>query len=183
MKKIQSIQAALLCLGMLSVPAARAEMISKPDYKAGKTRISDVYKADKAACKSLSGNAKDVCEEETKGKEKVARAELEFSYTGKAADGNRVHVVKAKAAYEVAKEKCDDLAGNAKNVCVQEAKAAEQKALADAKMDKDISKAKKTDASEKMDADYKVAIEKCDALASEAKTGCVNSARARFGKN
>lgn len=127
MKKFQPIQAALVCMSLLSVFAVQAETMSKPDYKAGKTRINEVYKADKAACKSLSGNAK--------------------------------------------------------NVCVQEAKAAEQKALADAKMDKDISKAKKTDASEKMEADYKVAIEKCDALASEAKTGCVNSARARFGKN
>jgi hypothetical protein len=128
MKKIQSIQAALLCLGMLSVSAAPAEMISKPDYKTGKTRISDVYKTEKAACKSLSGNAKDVCQEEAKAKEKVARAELEFSYTGKAADQNKILVVKAETAYEVA-------------------------------------------------------IEKCDALANEAKTGCVNSARARFGKN
>jgi hypothetical protein len=182
MKKIQSIQAALLCMGMLSVSAAPAEMISKSDYKTGKTRISDVYKTEKAACKSLSGNAKDVCQEEAKAKEKVARAELEFSYTGKAADQNKILVVKAETAYEVAKERCDEQTGNAKDVCTQEAKATERKTLADLKMNKDISKAKKTHASEKMEADYKVAIEKCDALASEAKTGCVNSARARFGK-
>jgi hypothetical protein len=183
MKTRQTLHAALLCLGLLSLTAAQAEMMSKPDYKAGKTRISETYKADKAACHSQSGNVKDVCEEEAKGKEKVARAELEFSYTSKAADSNKVQVVKAKAAYEVSKEKCDDLAGNAKNVCVQEAKAAEQKALADAKMDKDINKAKKTDASEKMEADYKVAIEKCDGLAGDAKASCVTTAKGKFGKN
>jgi hypothetical protein len=182
MKTRQTLHAALLCLGLLSLTAAQAEMMSKPDYKAGKTRISETYKADKAACHSQSGNVKDVCEEEAKGKEKVARAELEFSYTSKAADSNKVQVVKAKAAYEVSKEKCDDLAGNAKNVCVQEAKAAEQKALADAKMDKDINKAKKTDASEKMEADYKVAIEKCDGLAGDAKASCVTAAKDKSGK-
>jgi hypothetical protein len=182
MKKYHSIQAALLCLSLLSVSAAQAEMISKSDYKAGKTRISDAYKTDKAACHSQSGNAKDVCEEEAKGKEKVARAELEYSYSGKASDSNKVQVVKVKAAYEVAKEKCDDLAGNAKNLCVQEAKAAEQKALADAKMDKDINKAKKTDASEKLEADYKVAIEKCDGLAGDAKASCVTAAKGMSGK-
>ena len=32
---------------------------------------------------------------------------------------------KADATYNVAKEKCDDKAGNAKDVCVQEAKAIE----------------------------------------------------------
>lgn len=78
---------------------------------------------DKAACHSQSGNAKDVCEEEAKGKEKVARAELEYSYSGKAADSNKVHVAKAKAAYEVAKEKCDDLAGDAKAGCMGAARA------------------------------------------------------------
>ena len=126
MKKYQPIQTALLCMSLLSVFAVQAETISKPDYKAGKTRISETYKADKAACHSL--------------------------------------------------------AGNAKNVCVQEAKAAEQKALADAKMDKDINKAKKTDASEKMEADYKVAIEKCDGLAGDAKASCVTAAKGMSGK-
>jgi hypothetical protein len=118
-----SLRLALLCMSLLAVSATQAQNMSKPDYKAGKTRISETYAADKAACQSQSGNAKDVCKEEAKGKEKVARAELEFSYTGKAADANKVHVVKAKAAYEVAKEKCEDLAGDAKSSCVAAAKA------------------------------------------------------------
>ena len=182
MQNIKTFTAAIVCASLVPLSAALAQTMNKADFKANKTRISETYKADKAACHSLAGNAKDVCEEEAKGKEKVARAELEFSYSGKAADSNKVHVVKAKAAYEVAKEKCDELAGNAKNVCVQEAKAAEQKALADAKMDKDISKAKKTDASEKMEADYKVAIEKCDGLAGDAKASCVTAAKGMSGK-
>ena len=90
-------------------------------------------------------------------------AELEYGYTGKAADRNKVLVVKAESAYAVAKERCDDKAGNAKDVCVKEAKAVETKALADAKMGKEIGEAKKDAAADKLDADYKVAIEKCDA--------------------
>jgi hypothetical protein len=38
----------------------------------------------------------------------------------------------------VAKEKCDDQAGNARDVCRKEAKAVETKALADAKMGKQM---------------------------------------------
>lgn len=38
-------------------------------------------------------------------KEKVARAELEYSYTGKPGDQTKVLVAKAKSAYAVAKEK------------------------------------------------------------------------------
>jgi hypothetical protein len=35
---------------------------------------------------------------------------------------------------------------------------------------------------DKRDADYKVAIEKCDALAGTAKDTCVSGAKAQYGK-
>jgi hypothetical protein len=153
---------------VLLVSAAQAATITKADYEASKTRISADYKADKAACASLAANAKDICVEEAKAKEKVARAELEYSFTGKSKERNKVLVAKAESTYAVAKEKCDDKAGNDKDVCVKEAKAVEVKALADAKLGKEIGEARKDAADEKRDADYKVAIEKCDALAGDA---------------
>lgn len=178
-----NLTAALTIAAVLSFQSAHAADMTKADYQASKARISADYKVDKAACASLSGNAKDICHEEAKAKEKVALAEHEFAYTGKASDQNKVAVAKAEAAYAVAKEKCDDKAGNAKDVCVQEAKAAETKALTDAKMSKEISTTKKDGAEEKRDADYKVAAEKCDALAGDAKAACVSAAKTKFGKN
>ena len=173
----------LLVAALLVLPVAQAATMSKAEYKADKTRISADYKAYKAACASLAGNAKDICVEEAKAKEKVARAELEYSYSGKPGDQTKVLVAKAKSAYAVAKEKCDDKSGNDKNVCVKEAKAVETKALADAKMGKQIGEAKKDAAEEKRDADYKVAVEKCDAMAGDAKASCIAAAKAKFGKN
>ena len=41
-----------------------------------------------------------------------------------------------EATYDVAKEKCDELSGNSKDVCVKEANAALVKAKADAKVDR-----------------------------------------------
>ena len=157
--------------------------MARTEYSASKTRISADYKADKAVCAPMAGNARDICIEEAKGKEKVARAELEYGYTGKSRDQNKVLVAKAEASYAVAKEKCDDKAGNAKDVCVKEAKAVEVKALADAKMGKQIGEAKMDAAQEKRDADYKVAAEKCDAMAGDAKTSCMSMAKAKFGKS
>lgn len=177
------LKVSLACACLLALPVAYAANISKADYTAGKARISAGYKADRAACDGQSGNAKDVCVQEAKAKEKVALAELEYSHTGKPADRQKVLVARAESAYAVAKERCDDLAGNAKDVCVKEAKAVEVKALADAKMGKEIRDARQDAATEKLDADYKVAIEKCDALAGDAKTNCVAAAKARFGKN
>jgi hypothetical protein len=93
-----------------------------------------------------------------------------------------VAVAKAESTYAVAKERCDDLTGNPKAVCVKEAKAVEVKALADAKMGKEIGEARKDAAVDKRDADYKVAIEKCDAMAGDAKSSCVANAKTTYGK-
>ena len=205
MNKLNFLGTALLSASLLALPAAYAATLSKADYKAGKTRISAEYKTDKAACASQAANAKDICVQEAKGKEKVALAELEYAYTGKASDRTKVLVAKAESAYAVAKERCDDQSGNAKDVCIKEAKAVEIKALADAKMGKEIGEAKKDAAAdkrdadtkmgkeigeakkdaavEKLDADYKVAIEKCDALAGDAKSACIAAAKTKFGKN
>src|SRR5665647_1967730 len=129
MKTSFNLKASLVVAALLSQSVAQAATMSKAEYKADKTRISADYKADKAACAPLAGNAKDICVEEAKAKEKVARAELEYSYSGKPGDQTKVLVAKAKSAYAVAKEKCDDKSGNDKDVCVKEAKAVETKAL------------------------------------------------------
>ena len=183
MHKHFTLKASFVVASMLMLPLAHAASMSRADYTAAKTRISAEYKSDKAACASLAANAKDICVEEAKAKEKVALAELEYGYTGKAGDRTKVAVAKAESAYAVAKEKCDDQAGNAKDVCVKEAKAVETKALADAKMGTEIGEAKKDAAADKRDADYNVAVEKCDALAGDAKSSCIAAAKAKFGKN
>ncbi len=182
MNKFSTLRVSLLAAALLTSTASFAVAMSKVDYQAAKARIGADYKTDKAACASLAANAKDICIEEAKGKDKVALAELEYGYTGKSGDRNKTLVAKADAVYAVAKERCDDLAGNPKDVCVKEAKAVHIKSLADAKMGKEIMAAQKEAASDKRDADYKVAIEKCDALAGDAKTSCVNRAKASFGK-
>jgi len=176
-------QAPLMVAALMMMPLAQATTMSKSDYKLGKTRISADYKAQKASCATLSDNAKDICVEQAKATEKVARAKLEYSYTAKPADQTKVQVAMAESAYAVAKEKCDDQAGNAKDVCVTQAKAVETKALADIKMGKKIGEAEDDASQAKRDADYKVAAEKCDALSGDAKASCSAAAKARFGKS
>ncbi len=183
MNKTFALKHSLIVAALLALPLAQAANMARPDYKAAKSRISADYKAGKTACASMTDNAKDICVEEAKAKQKVARAELEYSYSGKTKDQNKVLVAKAEAAYSVAKEKCDDMKGNEKDVCVKQAKAVEIKALADVKMGKQIAEAKTDAAQDKRNADYKVAAEKCEALAGDAKTGCMASAKTQFGKS
>ncbi|RZI84370.1 MAG: hypothetical protein EOP38_09325 [Rubrivivax sp.] len=183
MIKTSTIQAAVLATCLCAAPWANAATtMSKAEYRAAKDRITETYKADKAACDKLTNNPKDVCVEEAKAKEKVAKAELEYSYTGKMSDRNHLAVVKAETAYEVAKEKCDDKSGNDKDVCVKEAKAAETKAKAEAKMNKEVGESAKETVDDKNDADYKVAKEKCDALSGDAKSSCMDKVKAHYNK-
>jgi hypothetical protein len=182
MTKTFQFQAALFVAAMLALPLVQSQTLTKADFEAGKTRISADYKTEKASCASFSGNGRDVCIEEAKAHEKVARAELQFGYTAKASDENKLHVVRAETAYDVAKEKCDDLAGNDKHVCVKEAKAIEVRSLTDARVTKQVGDARSDAAADVRNADYKVATEKCDALSGDAKTSCMASAKAKFHK-
>jgi hypothetical protein len=84
----------------------------------------------------LNGNAKDICVAEAKGKDNVAKADAEASYANTPKARESARVAHAKATYDVSVEKCDDLAGNRKDVCVKEAKAALVSAKADAKVDR-----------------------------------------------
>jgi hypothetical protein len=156
--------------------------MTKEQYDSNKKQISDTYKTDKKACDSQSGNAKDVCKKEAEAKEKNAKADLEFNYSGKQTDQEKATKVHAETAYDVAKEKCDDQKGNDKDVCVKTAKADKDKALADLKAGQKTAKAENAATKEKNDADYAVAKEKCDSLAGDAKSKCQSDAKAQYGK-
>lgn len=182
MNKTLLLKHSLVIAAMLAFPLAQAATMARSDYKAAKSRISATYKADKAACASFTANAKDVCIEQAKAKEKVARAELEYAYSDTTRNENKVLVAKAEATYAVAKEKCDDLSGNAKDVCVKEAKVVETQALADAKVGKKVNAAITDAAKDVTDAKYKAAAEKCESMSGDAKASCMANAKADAGK-
>lgn len=182
MTKRFTLRATLVVAAAFALPWAHAAVTTKADYDAGKARIEADFGTAKAACAGLAGNRNDICLEQAKGKEKVARAELEFAHTAKPADGAKVAVARADADYAVARERCDDTAGNVKDVCVQEAKAAQTKAMANAKLGEEVGASNRDANDAARDADYKVATEKCDALAGDARTSCVAAAKAKFGK-
>ena len=183
---------AAFCVAMST--GAMAGAMSKADYKAAKADIAAKYKADTAACTAMTGNAKDICVLEAKGRDKVARANLEASDTPSAAHRYDVRIAKADSAFAIAKERCDDFSGNAKDVCVKEAKSGYVAAKADAKLAEKtgdanaVARAKTTEArkdaaTEKRDADYAVAKEKCDAFAGDAKASCIKDAKARYSQS
>jgi hypothetical protein len=189
---------------MLFGASAVAQTVSSSDYQTGRSKIKSEYKVEKKSCSSLAGNAKDICVAQAKGKEKVAQAELYETYKPTLRTQYTVQVVKAEAAYDIAKQKCDDLAGNPKDVCVKEAKAAltaskadanvqmkttsanatanDKSAKANAAASKEVAEVRADASADKRAAQYKVEKEKCDALAAGAKDNCLTQAKANFGK-
>lgn len=87
-------------------------------------------------------------------------------------------VHQAKADYKAARAKCNELGGNAKDVCIKEAKAAEKSTLADAKAAKKSTDADASADADKRDAEFKVAREKCDSMSGTAKDICKKEAEA-----
>jgi len=174
------------------VLAGNAVAMSKTEIKTENDQIAAQYKSAKAQCDSLKANAKDICMAEATGANRVAKAELEAHKKDSPTTRYNVRVAKAEAAYAVANEKCDDLAGNAKDVCVKDAKAALTTAKTDAKADMKVgaanrgasetaTAARKDASQEKRDANYAAAKERCDTYAGEAKDRCITDAKARFG--
>lgn len=196
--------AAIGLLGLSFGSAAIAQTMTKEAYKVAKTVTANDYKAAKANCKLLKANAKDVCMAEAKGKENIALAELARMNMPSQKTRYDVRMATAQAIYSVSNELCDEQAGNAKDVCVKTAKAVRVRARADAKTElavvdaskayltstvaereqasKKVAEVRSDGAADKRTADYKVAVEKCDALAGAVKDQCVAEAKMRFGK-
>ena len=178
-----SLRATCVAALVLLSGAAQAAAMNKTEYTAARSQADVTYKTESGSCSAMAGNAKDICKLEAKGHLSVAKAEAEYAYSGKPDDMRKVSKAKIDAAYDVERERCDDQSGNGKDVCVKTAKATRDKALADLKLGKTVAAARTDAADAKRDADYKVAAEKCDALSSDAKTACINAAKAQFGKS
>ena len=170
---------AALC-GSGAAGAATAE--AKAAYVQARDSAAATYKAARARCDAITGNPKDVCVEEAKAARVRAEEEAGAFYknTLKAYTASRLKI--ASANYDLDKAKCGALAGNDKDVCISQAKATLIAAQADAKADKKAIEARSDARDDKRTAQYKVALEKCDAFAGAAKDSCVSTAKSQFGK-
>ena len=181
MRNIQmlvSAVAASICL----MASGSALATTKAEYHAAEDKAKAEYKVAEDKCGSLSGNAKDICKAEAKGNRKKAEAAAEADYKNTPKAREKAAIAAADADYDVAKEKCDDKAGNDKDVCVKEAKAAYTKAKGEAKATEKSTAAHKEAKEDTRDAEYKVAIEKCDGLAGDAKDTCQKNAKTKYHK-
>ena len=162
--------------------------MTKVEYTAQKDTISGDYKVSRDKCSSLKANAKDICVSEAKGVEKIAKAELQAAYEPSARHTEKLAMAKGDAAYDTAKEKCDDSSGNAKTICKKDAKAAHVKANDEARVVRISAETGKLNTGvrnmatkDENEANYKAANARCDSMAGTAKDTCTTDTKVKFG--
>lgn len=131
MKNFNS-SAIVLAIGLAFSVGVMAESMSKEQYKYLEKNLEAEYKAANARCDSLAGNANDICVAQAKGNMNITKSELAANYKPSVKTRYDASSAKADADYSVAIVKCNDKAGNNKDVCVKEATASKSHEIADA---------------------------------------------------
>jgi hypothetical protein len=155
---------------------------TRTDYSAALDRASVVYKDARAKCGPLTGHDKDMCVVEAKAVEKRAKASAEANYKGTIKARTDSQIANANADFMVAKVACDTKSGSEKSVCVKQAQATQVKLVADAKAHKTAVDARADAREDTRDAQYKVALAKCDAMSGTDKDTCLTSAKSAYAK-
>jgi hypothetical protein len=95
-------------------------------------------------------------------------------------DEYKAAVAHADATYKDARTNCGKLAGNDKDVCMKDAKAAHVAAIEDAKAHRKASDAMASARDSKLEAQYDAAKERCDALEGDRKDACIADAKVKY---
>lgn len=111
---------ALACLAFGGV-ALGAEM-SQQEYRAAKKEISALHQEERAACKTMQGNAFDICIEKARGREQISSAELEERYQPSEQNRFQISMANAEAEYGLAKQNCKKWADQAQMNCHEDAR-------------------------------------------------------------
>lgn len=89
-------------------------------------------------------------------------------------------ITRADADYKAAKENCKGQQGNDKDVCLKEAKANYVQAKSDATAARKAQVARADARDDKIDAQYAVAKQKCEALTGDAEDACIAQAKLKY---
>ena len=140
------------------------------------------YKAAKARCDLIAGNPHDLCIAEAKAARVRVEEEAEAAYKNTLSAYTQARMRIASANFDRDKVRCAAVTGNDRDVCLEQAKATLVAAQADAKADRKSIEARLDAREDKLAAQYRVALEKCDAYAGAVKDQCVSAAKTQFGK-
>jgi hypothetical protein len=129
MRKILGIATALAVIAWTDALAAE---MTRSEYKAREGHILAAYEADRQKCGAGIGDGVDLCVAKARAARKVASAELEAAYKPSLATNYDAAIARAQAAYSITNEECNDKDAMTRKVCERVAKAALERAEAEA---------------------------------------------------
>lgn len=124
------------CLAAMGLAVMAGGSLGKDAFRAAQDRIEAQAQAQQKACGRFQGNARDICEAQAKGREKVAKAQLKAQYRPSPEAEKLAKVTRAEADYDVAKLRCAALKDPARDRCIDQAKDAREAAIRLAKVEK-----------------------------------------------
>lgn len=164
--------------GVAQQPAPDAKTVHQQALDAAET----AYDAAKLRCDALAGIPHEICVADARAVRVRAEEEANAAYTNTLAAYTKARMRIASAYYERDKTRCGAAVGNDREVCLRQAKATLVATQADARADRKAIEARLDAQDAKIDAEYRVALQKCDAYAGDVKEGCVSTARTAYGK-
>jgi hypothetical protein len=177
---------ALLIVGAALLWSAhvRAQVVpdAKTAHQVARDSAATNYKAARARCDLVTGNPHDVCMAEAKAERVRVEEEAGAAYKNTLKSYTQARMRIADANYDRDKARCGAVTGNERDVCLKQAKATLIAAQADARADRKMIEARTDARDDKLAAQYRVALEKCDAFAGAVKDQCVNAAKTAYGK-
>jgi hypothetical protein len=121
-----------IALAVFASGGASATEMTRSEYKARGAHILANYEADRQKCGAGIGDGVDLCVAKARGARKVANAELEAAYKPSLANNYDAAIARAQAAYSITNEECNDKDAMTRKVCERVAKAALERAEAEA---------------------------------------------------
>jgi hypothetical protein len=178
-------------LGLACCAGAAAQVFSSNDYQAREQLIAARHRSALAGCAPLTGHAQAVCLAEAESGEKIARAGLAADYRPSVKARHYALLVAADSRHAVARVRCNEYEGIARNTCEVQAtaartvarelagaelKAAAASALARAQSAEDLEEA----GGETFDTRYEAARLQCDGYVDRLRERCLLQTREQF---
>lgn len=159
-------------------PAPEAKTVYQQAMDAAEAAYDDA----KVRCDALAGVPHEICVADARAARVRVEEEAGAAYKNTLAAYTQARMRIASAYYERDKTRCGAALGNDRDVCQRQAKATLVASQADARADRKAIEARLEAQDARIDAEYRVALQKCDAFAGDVKEGCVSTTRTAYGK-
>lgn len=107
-------------------------LMTRQDYGQARQALESESRTAFARCRTLEAHERGLCRAAARGDDRVHKAELEARYRGTVEAAADLRVAKVRAAFDVARVRCNDRAAQEKTSCLNAARAERSRALADA---------------------------------------------------